>query len=86
MYYSSLEAIQNSIKHAGPTAKVTVRLFESGNGIGFVLEDDGVGFDAGAVVMGSGLSNVRERVSALGGAVSVNSMPGWRDGDQWRNP
>ncbi len=76
VYYCSLEAIQNSIKHAGPTASVTVRLFESSNGIGFAIEDDGLGFDADAVALGSGLQNIRERVAALGGTVSVDSRPG----------
>jgi signal transduction histidine kinase len=76
VYYCCLEAIQNAIKHAGPGASVSVRLFETGEGIGFEVADDGVGFDPGAVAEGSGLHNIRERVASVGGTVEVSSVPG----------
>jgi signal transduction histidine kinase len=76
VYYCALEAIQNTIKHAGAGAAVTIRLFETGDGIGFTIEDDGSGFDLETVVSGSGLGNMIERVEDLGGLVSVASAVG----------
>ena len=76
VYYCVLEAIQNTTKHGGSGASVTVRLFERPQGVGFVIEDDGIGFHPEAVVPGSGLFNIRERIHALGGDVSVSSTPG----------
>jgi signal transduction histidine kinase len=76
VYYCALEAIQNTIKHAGAGATVTIRLFESSDGLGFRIEDDGSGFDSGNVSSGSGLINIVERVEDLGGLVSVVSSVG----------
>ena len=76
VYYCALEAIQNSMKHAGPGANVTIRLLERPDGVGFSLEDDGMGFVPEAVVPGSGLHNIRERIEALGGEVHISSAPG----------
>ena len=45
-------------------------------GAKFLIEDDGIGFHPEAVVPGSGLFNIRERIHALGGVVSVASAPG----------
>ena len=42
-----------------------------------VIEDDGAGFDPGAVREGAlGLVGMRERVSLLGGRFEVDSSPG----------
>ena len=37
--------------------------------------DDGIGFD-GSAIAGSGLQNMRDRLSALGGEVEIRSAPG----------
>jgi len=76
VYYCVLEAIQNTTKHGGSGASVTVRLYEMHKAIGFAIEDDGVGFHPEAVAPGSGLFNIRDRIHALGGVVSVSSKPG----------
>jgi signal transduction histidine kinase len=39
------------------------------------VSDDGRGFDAGQTA-GSGLHSMTDRIGALGGAVSVESVPG----------
>lgn len=45
IYYCSLEAIQNAIKHAGSHARVIVTLGREQDGVHFTVADDGVGMD-----------------------------------------
>ena len=40
------------------------------------VEDDGVGFDPGAVERGAGLTNLADRVAAVGGTLRIESAPG----------
>ena len=42
----------------------------------FEVEDDGTGFDAATVRNGAGLTNMNDRMDALGGTVRVISHPG----------
>jgi signal transduction histidine kinase len=74
------EAVLNCSKHAQASR---LRLELSGNAQHLLLriEDDGVGFDLGAVgpsngPPGSGLLIMRERAQFLGGALTVDSAPG----------
>ena len=76
VYYCCLEGIQNTTKHAGASATVTIRLTEELDGIGFSIEDDGVGFDTSSTSTGSGLQNIAQRISSLGGRVEIRSEPG----------
>jgi signal transduction histidine kinase len=76
VYYCCLEGIQNTTKHGGSGTAVTIRLTEEHGGIGFSIEDDGVGFDPSTIAPGSGLQNIAERITALGGRVEIRSEPG----------
>jgi signal transduction histidine kinase len=76
IFFCCLECLQNATKHAGPQATVGVRLAERDGEVSFTVRDDGAGFDAGAVRSGAGLSNLAERVEALGGTLEVNARPG----------
>ncbi|HEV7774322.1 MAG TPA: ATP-binding protein [Conexibacter sp.] len=80
VFYCCLEALQNAAKHAGPAARVTIRLDRTADGIGFAVEDDGAGFAAAerpsARTGGGGLTHMHERVDAVGGAVTIVSRPG----------
>jgi len=72
------EAVGNAARHADP-ARITVRL--RGDGAQAVLEiaDDGRGFDVSAPPQeagGLGLHTMRDRVSELGGLLTVESAPG----------
>jgi two-component system sensor histidine kinase UhpB len=40
------------------------------------VHDDGAGFDPAVASAGAGLSNMRDRLDAVGGQVSVESRPG----------
>jgi signal transduction histidine kinase len=76
IYFCSLEAIQNTIKHAGSGASVTVTLERDRRGIRFSVKDDGVGADTFAGGAGRGVAGMRDRIGAVGGEVEVTSSPG----------
>jgi signal transduction histidine kinase len=68
------ETLNNVVRHADcRTIHIDVRL-ERGQ-LAFTVKDDGRGFDA-TRVSGHGLSSLRRRAERLGGAVSIESMPG----------
>ena len=75
VYFCVLEALQNVQKYAGASQAV-VGLAASGDMLTFAVEDDGAGFDAKTVRKGAGLTNMSDRVDALGGTVEVVSHPG----------
>jgi signal transduction histidine kinase len=75
VYFCVLEALQNVAKYAG-AAKATVRLFVGDGDLGFKVSDDGTGFDPDKTPRGSGLTNMADRLAALGGGLDVESAPG----------
>ena len=75
VYFCCLEALQNVAKHAGASA-VTVRLRGAEGWLEFSVVDDGSGFASEGQPQGSGLQNMRDRLSALGGTVAIRSTPG----------
>jgi len=75
VYFSVLEALQNVQKYAGASG-VVVRLREDGGRLSFHVEDDGRGFDVASVSRGSGLTNMEDRLDALGGELRVASSIG----------
>jgi signal transduction histidine kinase len=77
VYFCCVEGLQNVGKHAGPSARAWIRLWERRDEICFEIEDDGVGYDADAVrSSGNGLANLSDRVAALGGTLIVESARG----------
>jgi signal transduction histidine kinase len=76
VYFCCLECLQNTAKYGGPGVSATVRLSERDGRLGFLVEDDGPGFDPATVSRGTGLTNLRDRVTALGGTLVVDSAPG----------
>ena len=76
VYFCCLEALQNAAKHAGDGATAMVRVHENGGGLLFEVADDGSGFDFGSERIGAGMTNMRDRVGALGGSLRVESAPG----------
>ena len=74
-YFSSVEALQNAIKHAD-AQQIVVTFSEAAGGLTFEVRDDGLGFDPRLVVAGSGTENVRDRLSAVGGRLQIDSTPG----------
>lgn len=76
IYFCCLECLQNAVKHAGPGALIAIRLDRVDQRVQFTVEDDGRGFDLAAVTTGNGLGNLRQRVTALGGHVEVETRAG----------
>jgi signal transduction histidine kinase len=75
IYFSCSEALQNAVKHAQGATCVTVRVW-NGGGLNFKVQDDGPGFDAQIQRYGTGLSNLRDRLAAVGGTLRIQSAPG----------
>jgi signal transduction histidine kinase len=75
VYFCCLEAIQNAAKHAR-ASHVDVTLVHADGHLTFEVRDDGAGFDTSVGAAGSGLQGMADRLSALGGTISVESAPG----------
>ena len=75
VYFRVLEALQNVQKYAA-ASRATVRLRTEADELRFEVDDDGAGFDAASAKKGSGLTNMEDRLDALGGGVVVDSAPG----------
>ena len=70
------EALTNAIRHASPS-EMLVRLRFGADWITLNVRDNGCGFDVAARVRkGFGLTGMHERVAALGGSLSIDSIPG----------
>ncbi|MFN3254805.1 MAG: sensor histidine kinase [Ilumatobacter sp.] len=76
VYFCCLEAIQNTTKHAGPDATVTIELVESDDRLELQISDDGLGFDPEVVGEGRGLRNMADRVAAVDAALRIETEPG----------
>jgi two-component system sensor histidine kinase DegS len=71
------EALSNAARHAG-ASRATLRLAHQEGGLFLRVEDNGRGFDPGAVPGGEhqGLVNMRDRAASVGGQLEVDSSPG----------
>jgi signal transduction histidine kinase len=77
VYFCIVEALQNVLKHAPTAHRVWVRLDgRPGVDVRFRVRDDGSGTADGTVVAGAGMTNMRDRLAAVGGDVTVSSTPG----------
>ena len=72
VYFLCSEALANAVKHAEAT-RVTIRVSRSGERLVVEIADDGVG--GADPARGSGLRGLADRIEALGGRLSVESMP-----------
>jgi signal transduction histidine kinase len=75
VYFSCMEALQNAAKHAHTATGVTITLTHNPH-LRFEVRDDGDGFDPTEVDSGSGITNLGDRLAAVGGALHVESAPG----------
>jgi signal transduction histidine kinase len=74
VYFCCLEALQNAAKHALGATSVSITLREDGE-LTFAVEDDGAGFAAGTRA-GTGLTNMHDRLAAVGGELTIGPGPG----------
>jgi signal transduction histidine kinase len=76
IYYCCLEALQNVAKHAGDDAVASLRLWRDRKAVRFSVRDDGVGYVPRPGINGAGLTNMTDRMGAVGGTLRVRSRPG----------
>jgi signal transduction histidine kinase len=76
VYFCCVEGLQNAGKHAGAGASARVRLWEDSNLLHFEVVDDGSGFESNGQIAGAGLTNMRDRLGAVGGSIIFESAPG----------
>lgn len=74
------ELLGNAVRH-GHAQEIIVTVHWERSGVRVVVDDDGRGFDVGAVRApdarsGLGLAGIDERVSSMGGSLTVESKPG----------
>ena len=74
LFRAMRELLVNVAKHAG-TGEADLRFAWRDAAIRITVEDQGAGFDPGAPARGYGLFSIRERVTALGGDVRIESSP-----------
>jgi len=75
VYFCCLEALQNAAKHAGEAASVTITLTDL-DGLTFDVRDTGLGCDPATLRGGHGLTNMQDRLTAVGGTLAVHTAPG----------
>ncbi|MCV7194599.1 sensor histidine kinase [Mycolicibacterium brumae] len=74
LYFCCSEALQNAAKHGRPDTVATVTASVDGDRLRLTIADDGPGFDP--ETQGRGLANMRDRISALGGDLLIDTAPG----------
>jgi signal transduction histidine kinase len=75
VYFCCLEAMQNAMKHGGDVHTMSVSLAAKGD-LRFEVHDDGIGFAEDEVGSGAGLTNMRDRLAAVGGQLVIRTAPG----------
>jgi signal transduction histidine kinase len=75
VYFCCLEAMQNASKHAHGAHAITISLRQD-HALRFQVRDDGAGFDRAASTPGAGITNMRDRLAALGGELKIRSSGG----------
>ncbi len=69
------ELVHNSLKHSG-AEKISLQLIKHSSSLILMIEDDGSGFkDKEKMEYGIGLRNIETRVKALGGVLTIDSVP-----------
>ena len=76
LYRVTCELINNSLKHSG-CSNIDIELTLQNNRLLLNYSDNGCGFSLGDVAeRGMGLSNIRSRISSIGGLLSLDSEVG----------
>lgn len=76
VYFCVAEALQNAAKHAAGSCQALVDLRDHEGALLFVVRDDGRMPGGTTITPGEGIRNMRERVAALDGTLTVTRPPG----------
>ena len=76
IYFCCAEAVQNASKHAGPDAHLMIRVERATAALTVTITDDGNGFDPTTAPTGQGLTNMHDRIGAIGGTLTLHTTPG----------
>ena len=76
VYFCCLEAMQNVVKHAGRGVEAVVCLRRDSRRLWFEVTDCGIGFQPDQVPRPNGLVNMRDRIEAVGGSLTIVSSTG----------
>jgi signal transduction histidine kinase len=76
IYFFCLEALQNALKHADGATAVTIALADQDCLLTAEVRDNGAGFDPKRTEPGAGLTNMKDRLGAVGGTLTVIAAPG----------
>jgi signal transduction histidine kinase len=76
VYFCCVEALQNATKHAGESARATIRVRETEDALVLEVADNGSGLDPARTAFGAGLTNMRDRLEAIGGGLRIESTVG----------
>jgi signal transduction histidine kinase len=74
LYYCCSEALQNAVKHGGPATTVTIKARCDERTLNLSISDTGHGFEP--ATSGHGLTNMTDRLSAIGGQLVIDTAPG----------
>jgi signal transduction histidine kinase len=75
VYFCCMEAIQNAMKHANGVGTIAVSLAADSD-LCFEVRDDGSGFEMDQVMSSAGLTNMSDRLAAVGGVLAIRTAPG----------
>ena len=74
LYFCCSEALQNATKHGGPGTNVTITAHADDRTLTLTISDTGRGFDPATTA--TGLTNMTDRLSAIGGHLIIDTAPG----------
>jgi signal transduction histidine kinase len=74
VYFSCVAAMHNAVKHAGPS-EIVVHIWVTAGTLRFSVSDTGRGFDPQGTRSGAGITNIRDRLTGVGGSVTIASAP-----------
>ncbi|OBA82641.1 two-component sensor histidine kinase [Mycobacterium sp. 1164966.3] len=74
LYFCCSEALQNATKHGGEGTTVTITADADDRTLTLTISDTGQGFDAATI--GAGMTNMTDRLSAIGGDLTIDTAPG----------
>jgi signal transduction histidine kinase len=74
LYFCCSEALQNAAKHGGPDTTATITAHADDRRLTLTVSDTGRGFDPATT--GTGLTNMTDRLLAIGGDLIIDTVPG----------